>query len=246
MLLALMMTVCVFAACNKDEDASKDKDDKETTEATDKADDKESAETKKEKKTDKKADKKVNEEDAVEDVINAFVEAAFTGDDKALDYVDEDSDAYAETEERVEMYNQLGTLAESMGVPKEYAEDVNQIVEKIADAAYELVECDVTDVNVDGDEATADVKLSAPDFENIETIISGMDAEAIIMDNFTEEEILALENASEEEQAEFMIEVIEILFDEVVAELEANTVEAEVTFSLEKIDGEWLLVSYIF
>ncbi len=239
LILALMMAVCVFAACSDDTDTSKDEDDEKQEEKATKDNDK------------KVVESTVSDEDAVEDVVEKFATLYFSGDESALDYVDENAEDYDELVDGmaaiVEVRSSLDELSDGMmnetGIPEEYSEEMTALAENFVHDIFSYIDITVLDSEVNGDTATVRCEISSPDFtQDFDTLLSNTDMEAIIFENYTEEEIMEIGNSGEEAQAEFMIEIMEIMIDEMVSAIGDSVVTDELEFKLEKINGEWLIV----
>ena len=97
----------------------------------------------------------------------------------------------------------------------------------------------VVAVSVDGDKATATVKMVVPDFTKVENV----DAPTLLLQSFELDEIMALQSESEEEQGKFMVEFIGIYCDAILEEIKNGSQEKNVDFHFEKIDGNWIIVS---
>ena len=203
LLVALIMGVCVFAACDGDVTVSVDKDDDEKTEET-KKDEKKANDS--EEPAEEPAEEEVSDEEAVEEVVVNFVSALFSGDDEALDYLSAD----APKDEIEPVLEQMAMIKdftfEDMGIDTSALSDdevkqAEDIMGSFIDALFDSIDVTVESVEIDGDEAVASMKLSMMDmnvFADFATEIDDLDdidAMEDAMDGLIEE---ALDNPMEE------------------------------------------------
>lgn len=226
LILALMMTICVFAACG--EDVVDNKDDEKV-----------------EEKTDKKEEpvKKISDEDAVRSSINKFADLYFSGDEKALEYIDKDAEGYEDVENGINeikaMEAKFTELAENFGLPEQYNKRIEELVNKFADGIFEKMKIIVNDVEVDGYDAVATCDFENPNFNEMDSLMSEDALNEAMMTAFTEEEIEALNYADEEAQAEASVKLIEALFNMVVEKI--DVVSETIEYNLSLVDGRWII-----
>ena len=238
LILALMMAVCVFSACSEKEEA--DKEPAKTEEPAKKEPAKEPAEEPEEETSS-------NDKD-VTAAVTKFSSYYFSGNDKALDYVDKNSTSYTELETGLNEYLTLtgsfSDLVDEMGVPEEYSEDVEKLFTDFADDITALVDTEIITIEADDHEATVKCEIKMPNQENFESELESLDVEEIIANNFTEEELNKIATDGEEAQVEFALKFMKILFDEMVTVAENNLTTQSATAKLEKINGNWLITSF--
>lgn len=218
LLMALLMMATVFTGCNQ---KSEEKDDKEEkTEVTEKKEDKKDT-----TEEDKKAVEKV-----IEDYTDALLkEVDEPGEilENVEDYLEPDSDVYEEMEENVKGIEENALIR-----------DWNAI--------NTVKEVEIGEIEIDGDEATAEVKFTSCDQESYEEIKNDMIIEAVdewLGENYdaTYDEFL---EQDEEIQAAVEEEFLaEIDFSEIYYEAakEATKVTKDQKVTLKKIDGKWLI-----
>lgn len=230
--MALMMAVCVFAACGDDK-AADNKDDEKVEEKTG------------EKDPAEEPAEELSEEDAVKATINEFAELYFAGDEKALEYVDENADGYEAIkngiEEQKNMEEKFAGMAAGFGLPEEYNDDVEKISNDFMDDVLGKMKITVNNVEVKGDEAVAKCTFESPDFNNMESIMSDELLNEAMTSAFTEEEIEEINNADEATQMEASVKLIDTLFDLMAEKIEVISEDAN--YNLKKVDGEWIIVN---
>ena len=239
LILALMMAVCVFAACSDDTDTSKDEDDEKQEEKADKNDKKEP-----EKEPEKKPAEELSDEDAVKAVVNEFSDLYFAGDEKALDYVDKEAKGYETIkkgiEEQQSMREKFTGMASSFGLPEEYIEEVEKMGNEFADDVFGKMKITVNKVEVNGDEAVAKCTFESPDFDNMEGLMNEEILNEAMSSAFTEEEIEEINNADEKTQMEASVKLIDAVLDLMAEKLEATSEDLD--YNLKKVDGNWIIV----
>ena len=178
----------------------------------------------------------VNEEEVIKQKVSEYIDLSFSGDKAALSYVKEGTEIYTETEEIIKQFDSMKDLGD---IPESYADALNEKVRAFADKIRELANYEITAVSVDGDKATATVKMTVPDFTQAEKV----DAGTLLLQSFDLDEIMALQSGSEEDQGKFMIEFIGVYCDAILEEIKKGSQEDESDFSFEKTDGNWIIVS---
>ena len=253
LLMALIMCVCVFAACEVNVTGDVDKDDDEKTEETQK--DKDEKKDKEDKKDSKKEDyvpEKLSDEEEIEDAVTKFFELALTGDDAALDYVAEESqdDAAEAIDEMAILKDDLLSEFGMDELAEEMPEEVVTVVEDFADDVYDVimssVDISVDNIEVDGDEATVTATLTIIDVEGLEDLDMDFDKYEeemmdAVLDKYSEDELANMSEAEAMEVlAEILPDIMKDIFKEVLAEIEDAATSSESTdFTVIKEDGEW-------
>ncbi len=193
----------------------------------------------------------------VEKVISEFHNALFSLDvEKALTYTLEDSEAYNDIAESGSVLD-FDTLVNS--IPEELASEemtevINGVVEDIKGLMKEYSSYKILETKEEGDTAVVRIKTTVPTQESLTSIdVTEMyDSQALVslvIGSFTEEELAELITLSEEDVQEAMMakmpSIMKTVFDEVIATVEENieTGDSESNYTLEKIDGKWLIVS---
>lgn len=176
LLMALAMSMMVFAACGSDDDDEDDKSDKKKVEET--VDGKKSKNSKTVTADDDEAE--------VEATVTAFMDAYTTLDfAKALNYIDADSDAFdsfissfdldasdidRNFDFREYFYESMGELMDELeAYGLGFMEDsVNDFVDGCLDMMISKFSYKIKDVKVNGDKATAKISVTLPDMESID------------------------------------------------------------------------------
>ena len=231
LILALMMAVCVFAACG-DEKAADTKDDEKVEEKTG------------EKETAEEPAEELSDEDAVKAVMSEFSDLYFAGDEKALDYVDKEAEGYENIKRGIEeqqgVREKFTGMASSFGLPEEYNEEVEKMGNEFADAVFGKMKITVNKVEINGDEAVAKCTFESPDFDNMEGLMNEDVLNEAMSSAFTEEEIEEINNADEKTQMEASVKLIDAVLDLMAEKIEVTSEDLE--YNLKKVDGNWIIV----
>ncbi|MBE7049484.1 MAG: hypothetical protein E7394_01790 [Ruminococcaceae bacterium] len=224
LLLALLMVATAFTACKEEE--TKDEPSKTGNSKVEKPE-------------------KNNDGSEVEEVVTAYLDAAVEFDfEEAAKYVSADSDS----KEALENINIMEGFegAEEFGLTEK---DLKKILDKLSEKmTYEILE-----VEVDGDEAEVTVEVPNADEMGDITDYVDMDEEALTMKliekmgySSMEEFELAATNGevTEQDMVSYVGEVIMDVATEAIDNMELGTQEETIT--LEKIDGDWLIVDDSF
>ncbi len=260
-LLKKLLVIAIVAAmsfaivgCGNDEPAGSiatedEKDEKDTEKDTEKD------EKTKPAKEDKEEEEEVaNPEEAFENCMSAFLEADFVA---AAKYMTEDGEAELEevAEEMLAGFEEFSEIGAEIGLDEETMEDY---MATLYAAVLVSMEYEVTDSDIDDDEATVEYILKTPDFENLEIdeddmmVAIGLDSEEALMELAAEglgvsvdEVEEAVADMSEEELIQVLIDPMMTKIIDYVAEviLDAEKVETESVATLVLEDDQWLVSS---
>ena len=217
-LLALMMAVCVFSACDKKKETSLDN-------------------TAEQKQLEK-------EEGAVKELVNDFNKLWLDADTDCLKYVVEDKVPRETVESYIDaaksdlewMKQEFDALAELIPEDRKYEVDaLYQEYEKEYMESYRSIE--VEDISVSGN--TASVNVTINQMYNNEPIDAKVVAErAIEATGFNIEEI---GNADPETRTTEVIEFMDVYSDMILQIIKSRVKPIDITYHLEKTDGKWLI-----
>ena len=184
----------------------------------------------------------------VRQTMSSFSDLFLWGDDNALRYVKEGSQAYSEIEDTLELF---ATIPEAMeedfsadiGISESSRDEVQAVLSDFVKGYVELSEIEIESVSVSGDTAAVTTKMSIIDPNSFEN----MNGEALAVEAanniFTREEIANLQYLSGEARDEAMLKLVKEMFRLMLEDIEENKeMETEsVIFYLEETDGQWLI-----
>ena len=213
LLLAVLMAVSLLAACGTDSSTAND---------------------------DEKEEKKLSPEEQVEEVITSYVEAIIDFDgEEAAEYVSEDSEHYDEV---LELSRDALVDSFVSGAGMSSAGDAAKVFMEFVKDMLGSITYEIGDIDVDDDTATAEITLTAPDFDAAGEIFSNP-AELFTEDELSDlyAEMLEMQTNGETEEA-ILVKVVERMIEKIDID-DFGTTEEESVITLEKDGEDWLIVS---
>lgn len=180
--------------------------------------------------------KKINDKDAVQALACEYVELLFDGSEAALDYVMQDTAPYVETQNAIATIASFNSLSGALGIPEKDAEKFNELVQEFYREFVNDIKCNVKNVTIEEGVATVTAEVLLPLTEELGGITNKIREEGRIEALLTEEEM------AEYEKNGFSIRYAELVFEEVLKEFDGKCVAKEITFEMEKSNGDWKIV----
>lgn len=243
MFLVLLMVLCTCVACSDDIETEEKNDAKKNSDV--KVADKEKPEKPEADTPEDEKKTEAEDEEEAEEVMREFAKRYFYGKAESLTFVADDSKEHFS--EEMKKYQKTSeavvSVSEKIDIPEKYRAKADIIIKEMENRILGDMNICVDEIDVSGNKAEACCSIELPDFENIGNIVKNIDKDEFMSSLFTEEEIEALKNASEDEQAEAAFKIFKAMLDYLDKELSKNPITLDSDFSLEKIDGKWYIVA---
>ena len=213
LLLAVLMTVSLLAACGVETSTTKDEEKKE---------------------------KKLSPEEQVEEVVTAYVEAIIDFDgEEAAEYVSEDSDHYDEV---LELSRDALIDSFVSGAGMSSAGDAAEVFMEFIEDVLGSITYEIGDIDVDDDTATVEITLTTPDFDAVGERFSNP-SELFTEDELSDlyAEMIEMQTNGETEDA-VLVKVVERMIEKVDID-DLDTTEEESVITLEKDGKDWIIIS---
>ena len=239
LLMALIMAVFCFAGCGKDENASKEQNEK-VEEASGKEENSEEAN-----------DENPEEEAklAVQGYLDGYVKEIEDAKDiekNVGEFIAVDSDAYSSMKEYMEEIESSADEGASFGISEEYSK---KIILLAYNSANENSSYKIEEANADGEKVIVKVKAEIPDAENIENSEEFSNEIMTLLMEYLSENNMGLDvlmSNDEEAVNEIIAGFINAKYDFIAGYVEEMAKNApkktsEIIFTVEKKNDEWLI-----
>lgn len=184
----------------------------------------------------------LTDEQQIQQVVTDYVTTICSFDfEKALGLVVKDTELYSSVENMSSSYSMdslMDAMFSGLDIPTEYKEQMSTVMKDWFTKTMSDCKVETTNIIVEGDIATADVKVSTPDITKVGDVLSNYE------NYVTEEQLSELMQKyalsfNENTQWEMVLEILPVVLESASDDIEYTNYSTKI--SLDKIDNRWLV-----